>query len=496
MLTEVIEQVPIERMLLLAAAMLIVLCAVSSRLALTITGKPRVKSLISSKSLPGPRFKFPNGQGTEKFFGGRNAARRWRHEYGSIYSIWAGLKREIVLSTPEQVQEFYRDSHLHIKAADNNSGWLFAELLGSCVGVVSQNRWKRVRRPFEHPFSRTSALTRPRTFIHEARDFLSVLNPNNEIRTINTSNDLKYCPFFMVASIFFGVHTQAQRNQLQQLGPPREELFRRAFMGSMNRYGIAKYFPGSALSLLRQFQGQWETFVKEAYERAIDTGDGSIVPLWEAVNRGDMSMQELLQTLDESLFANLDVTAHAVSWNVIRIAHHRDIQRKVREEIRRHNESDKAYEEYMCRDDTLIAACVLETSRLHPVLPFSNPEAAEENKTVGDYIIPRRTDVIVDTYAINIDNPHWKDATTFDPHRHLGQKDSSRRYNMWRFGFGPRQCLGKNVADIILRIILAELLDKYEIELMEAEEVADVKLQPDSWIGLPDGIVKMVPMIV
>lgn len=36
MLTEVIEQVPIERMLLLAAAMLIVLCAVSSRLALTV----------------------------------------------------------------------------------------------------------------------------------------------------------------------------------------------------------------------------------------------------------------------------------------------------------------------------------------------------------------------------------------------------------------------------------------------------------------------------
>jgi cytochrome P450 len=35
-----------------------------------------------------------------------------------------------------------------------------------------------------------------------------------------------------------------------------------------------------------------------------------------------------------------------------------------------------------------------------------------------------QTDVIVDTHAINIDNPHWKDATTFDPHRHLGQKDS------------------------------------------------------------------------
>lgn len=65
---------------------------------------------------------------------------------------------------------------------------------------------------------------------------------------------------------------------------------------------------------------------------------------------------------------------------------------------------------------------------------------------------------------------------------------------MWRFGFGPRQCLGKNVADIIIRIILAEMLDSFELELLEEEGVDGVKLQPDSWIGLPNGIVKMTPV--
>nr|AQZ42162.1 putative cytochrome P450 oxidoreductase [Gliocladium sp.] len=405
MLSEMLGEIAALPMVSLLGAALIVVSVLGRRLlvsniAWAITGQTPAKSLAKRSRLPGLPFKFPNGQGTEKFFGGRSAARRWRIQYGPIYAIWAGLKREVVLSTPEHVQAFYKDSHLHVKATDNNSGWLFAELLGSCVGVVSQGRWKRVRRPFEHPFSRPESLTRPKAFIHEARDYFAVLNPNIQELTINTSNDLKHCPFFMVASIFFGIHTTAQRDELKQLGPPREELFRHAFMGGMNRYAITKYLPGSALALLRQFQGKWEGFVKAAYNRSIQTGDGTIVPLFEAVNRGEMSMQELLQTLDESLFANLDVTAHAVSWNVIRIAHHQDIQQKVRIEIQANNNSEKSYENYVCRDDTLLAACVLETSRLHPVLPFSNPEAAEEDKIVGGYIIPR---LVIPSLLLNSD---------------------------------------------------------------------------------------------
>jgi gliotoxin/aspirochlorine/mycotoxins biosynthesis cytochrome P450 monooxygenase len=60
---------------------------------------------------------------------------------------------------------------------------------------------------------------------------------------------------------------------------------------------------------------------------------------------------------------------------------------------------------------------------------------------------------------------------------------------MWRFGFGPRQCLGKNVADIILRVIVAELLQCYHLRAVEG-----VGLQADSWIGLPDGRVELIPV--
>lgn len=193
---------------------------------------------------------------------------------------------------------------MHIKAADNNSGWLFGELLGSCVGVVSQQHWRRLRKPFENHFTRSASITRVKSFVTEAEAFLGSLNTNSnnsngsnnsgECTIINAANDLKYCPFFMVASIFFGELTTETRNELAMLGPPREALFRDAFMGGISRYAIGKYLPGSAMRRLRDFQRRWASFVKRAYGKAAEgkQNGGAIEYLWRAMENGDISMRE------------------------------------------------------------------------------------------------------------------------------------------------------------------------------------------------------------
>ncbi|TWU74045.1 hypothetical protein ED733_002599 [Metarhizium rileyi] len=378
------------------------------------------------RHLPCAPFKFPNGQGTDKFFDGRRAAQKWRKLYGSMYSIWSGFKREIILTKPEQVKVFYKDSHDHVKATDNNAGWLFAELLGSCVGVVSQQQWKRVRKPFDCHFNKAATKARVNRFIDETAQFIHDSNPARREIVINAANDLKYCPFFMVARLFFGKLSTGQKDELRKLGALREDLFRGAFKGGINRYSITKYLPGSALPCLRKFQSRWECFVRQAYETATAQEGCAIVPLWESVGSGELSLKELLQTLDECLFANLDVTTHAVSWSVLTISQEMDLQQKLYDEIESHvgqEENKEKYESYIQRDNTLLAACIFEASRLHPVLPFSNPESANTRKVVDSYVIPKNTDVIVDAYAINVDNPYWEEGKTFDPYRHLGTKD-------------------------------------------------------------------------
>lgn len=79
-----------------------------------------------------------------------------------------------------------------------------------------------------------------------------------------------------------------------------------------------------------------------------------------------------MQTLDESLYANLDVTTHAVAWNVILLAQHPAVQDEVLAEVRgvktRGGGAEEEYVRYLNSDDTLLAACVVEAARLRPIL--------------------------------------------------------------------------------------------------------------------------------
>lgn len=130
-------------------------------------------------------------------------------------------------------------------------------------------------------------------FLSDAKDFLQSLDCVESDSIIDPAYDLKYCPFFMVASIFFGHLTPEQRTKLCVIGPRREELFRETFMGGINRFKIAKYIPCSALSRLRNFQSEWEEFVIAASKEAQVKGSGAIVSLWKAVQNKELSMSEV-----------------------------------------------------------------------------------------------------------------------------------------------------------------------------------------------------------
>jgi cytochrome P450 len=72
---------------------------------------------------------------------------------------------------------------------------------------------------------------------------------------------------------------------------------------------------------------------------------------------------QLLQTMSEMLFANLDVSTHVLSWLIIFLAENVDIQQQLREEI---SERPGALAELCVKKDTLLHSCFLESMRLRP----------------------------------------------------------------------------------------------------------------------------------
>ena len=398
-----------------------------------------------------------------------------------------------VLTQPEDVQAVFRDSDKHIKAFNNNSGWLMGQILGKCVGLINYGDWQTLRAVTEIPFLHQKIQAHiARIELHTEGHFDNLhMHGRLNQGLINPVNDLKMLPFWIIAEIIYGHLSPSAETMLKSLIPLRESLFRRMISGGLTRFWWSQYLPTNTNRELVEFKEKWSAFNDAAYQISTASGsDSPIVEMYEAVRSGKIDREQLLQTIDEILFANLDVTIGAISWNLLFLAAFKDIQTALRTEIRNRRRATEAggqdWQQYLLSSSTLLAASISESSRLKPLAAFSVPQAAPTDRASGGFIIPAGTNIVVDSYALNIRNPYWgSDSTLYRPERFLERKPTANRYHFWRFGFGPRTCMGKYVADAIIRVLLVHLLEHYELDLVARGDRENWEKRPETWITHP-----------
>jgi cytochrome P450 len=403
------------------------------------------------------------------------------------------------LTHPEHIQEAFKDSDKHFKAVNNNSGYLMSELLGKCVGLISQDEWKRVRAVSERPFLRSV------TGGYIANMERRTLRHFNELWTgsklskgiIDPAQDLKYLPFWIVAEIVYGELSPNMEQELKTIAPKREALFKHVIAGGLPRFAWSKYLPTAANRELAEFKSQWLSFNRRARDRALRDGiNAPLVQMYEAVESNEVTEEQLLHTLDEMLYANLDVTLGGISWNLVFLAAYPEAQSRLRAEVSaKRKDPQSSFDTYLLNSSTFLAACISESSRLRPLAAFSVPQAAPTGRCIGGYYFPAGTNFIIDSYALNQRNPYWgEDAATYRPDRFFERTAVQARYNFWRFGFGPRQCMGKYVADVMIRILLVHIVEGFELGIIAKND--EWLRDPENWINHPQMQLRCKALVV
>ncbi|KAL6808125.1 cytochrome P450 [Trichoderma camerunense] len=402
-----------------------------------------IKSVNSSNSLPTCPYRWPNGQGDgAKFMDGIQNSVAWFKKYGHLYRIWSGMSPEIVLTQPEQLQIVFHDSDKHKKAINNDSGYFMGQLLGQCVGLISPPQWQGVRTITEVPFRHQTSIANTGVIEEFVCDYFSKLEIEGNLSRgmLHPTHDLKMLPFWVVCYFLYGRLPVHMTEALKDLVECREELMRDVIKGGISRFSFSRLLPTAANRRLREFKDRWLLFNRTAEEYARTHGTNCpIISMFDAVRLGTISEDQLLQTLDETLFANLDVTTGGLAWNPVFLAAYPTCQQRLRQEMQ--DVLDQAaMQKYLQNPSTYLQACILESSRLRPLAAFSVPQSAPTPRVLDGYIIPASTNFIVDAYALNVRNSYWApDNETFRPDRFLGRKNMELRYQFWRFGFGPRQ---------------------------------------------------------
>jgi len=113
-------------------------------------------------------------------------------------------------------------------------------------------------------------------------------------------------------------------------------------------------------------------------------------------------------------------------------------------------------------------AIIKETSRIRPTVSMVSRYSSQPDEVAG-YKWP--SDVLFILYVRGINNNplYWKDPEKFIPERFYDPQEIENQHknSFSMFGGGPRMCLGRKVAIIELKTLLASLYRKFDVELAD-----------------------------
>lgn len=210
--------------------------------------------------------------------------------------------------------------------------------------------------------------------------------------------------------------------------------------------------------------------------------------LEDARKRGEQLSEDILRDLVLNfLIAGRDTTAQALSWTIYCLINHPEVEDKVRREVIEVCGVRGPVYEDMNRLPYL-QAVINEALRLYPSVPLVAKQAAQDDTWPDGTFIREGTLVAYNMYAMGRDRSIWgEDAEIFRPERWLEQKDAPGNYRYPVFNGGPRECLGRRLAQVEMKTCLAMLLPGLSFKLAcPIEEVtADAQLTLGMGRGLP-----------
>uniref|UniRef100_F6RRZ9 Steroid 21-hydroxylase n=2 Tax=Macaca mulatta TaxID=9544 RepID=F6RRZ9_MACMU len=163
------------------------------------------------------------------------------------------------------------------------------------------------------------------------------------------------------------------------------------------------------------------------------------------------------------LIGGTETTANTLSWAVVFLLHHPEIQQRLQEELDHELGPSASSSRVPYKDRArlpLLNATIAEVLRLRPVVPLALPHRTTRPSSISGYDIPEGTVIIPNLQGAHLDEMVWERPHEFWPDRFLEPGKNSRAL---AFGCGARVCLGEPLARLELFVVLTRLLQAFTL---------------------------------
>ena len=185
------------------------------------------------------------------------------------------------------------------------------------------------------------------------------------------------------------------------------------------------------------------------------------------IGMSDRQLQDEVITL---INAGHETTATALAWTWYLIGTHPDVMVKMQDEIHTVLNGNSPTVENLSQLQ-YTRRVFDESSRLCPI-GLGMVRVALEDDEIQGYFIPKGTIFNIAQYFIFRHPEFWENPEQFNPDRFLAEKVKQRpKFAFFPFGAGQHICIGKNLALMESIIILAAIVQRFQIELVSHQPI-------------------------
>ncbi len=183
-----------------------------------------------------------------------------------------------------------------------------------------------------------------------------------------------------------------------------------------------------------------------------------------------MNDEQLRDEIMTIFVAGYETSVVALSWAMYLLHQEKAVWQKMRHEANEVlQEQNPSFEQL--GQLPYISSVINEAMRLYPPAYLIGRRSIKDDY-IGDYFLPAKTNVLINTYGLHRHPKYWHKPNTFLPERFLDFNNTGdNKYIYFPFGGGPRKCIGYNFALMEMQVIMAMLVQHFDISLLNENPI-------------------------
>jgi cytochrome P450 len=393
--------------------------------------------------------------------------------YSGVVTFDLGPVETYLLTEPEHVERvLVADADRFAKPEFQDDA--LGDLLGKGLLLSEGQRWREQRR-----------LARPAFQMDRLTDFANDIVAHNERlldgwedgTVVDVERAMTRVTLSVITDLMLGTDLSDER--VQTIREALEPLGAR-FEPDPVRFAAPTWLPMPGDSTYDTAVETMESVIRDIVaERRGSEGDAEagegpddfLSLLLRAQERGEQTDTQIRDEMMTMLLAGHDTTALTLTYSWYLLSQHPTVEQQLHEELDEQL-GDEPPGMADVRELDLVERIINESMRLYPPVYVMFREPVESVVFDG-YTVPEGSAVMLSQWAMHRSERFWDDPEQFDPGRWADNRDRPR-FAYFPFGGGPRHCIGKHLAKLEAKLILARTAQEYRLEYTREGE-------PDLW---------------